>query len=237
MKPAEQAVSAILTYHSIDGIPAVTSINPELFRVQMEWLAASGIETTDLAGARQSHGRTSITFDDGYRNFLDHALPVLVQHGLPATLFVITSKCGVEADYLDWSALREIASAGVELGAHSVSHRDLTKLTEGEAVAEMEDSAKSIEDRIGVPVRFCAYPYGRSTRKLRDWAREAFTLSCGTRLAYLGGDDDPADLPRLDVFYLRRLALFRRLMSPAGRLYLAGRAALRQLREHWSGDE
>lgn len=237
MNPAERAPSAILTYHSIDEARAVTSVNRALFRAQMEWLAGSGVEVKGLGGVRGGAGRVAITFDDGYRNFGDEALPVLAALGLPSTVFVIAGKCGVERGYLDWGALREAASAGVEIGAHSMTHGDLAGMPEGEAIAEMEGSARTIEDRLGMRVRYCAYPYGRSTRGLREWARGAFALSCGTRLAYLGEGDDAADQPRLDVYYMRRMGLFRRMMSPAGRVYIAGRAALRELREQWSGRE
>lgn len=228
------APKAVLTYHSLDASGAVTSLNPAIFRCQMDWLAASNTPVLPLRQIRQAHAGLALTFDDGYRNLLVHAIPILAEKGFPATFFVNSSSADRGNPHLDWSALREAASAGIEIGSHGIEHLDLARVPLTQAIDQLDGCRRAIEDRLGVPVSTCAYPFGRSTPPLRDWARAAFHLSCGTRLRYLGSDDDTADLPRLDVYYLQSMAWFRRVLRPSGQAWLQLRALLRDARAHWS---
>lgn len=222
--------SAILTYHSLDSSGGVTSLAPDLFQLQMEWLAASGIPVVPLPSIRQNPGAVAITFDDGFRTFLTSALPVLRQYEMPATVFAVSGYCGRSGPWMSWEELAEAASQGVAIGAHGVNHVNLSKVPPARAVEELRESRQDLEDRLGVSVRVAAYPYGVSTPAVREWARHEFDLCCGTQLEFVTAASDAADLPRLDVYYLQRMWWFRRVTRPAGRGYLAVRAALRQVR-------
>src|SRR5512138_3597748 len=87
--------SIILTYHSLDDSGSVISIAPRLFREQMKSLQTSGLPVVSLEQVRTAPGSVALTFDDGYRNFLDCALPVLAEAGFPATVFAVTGFCGL----------------------------------------------------------------------------------------------------------------------------------------------
>ena len=237
-----QARSAILTFHSLDNSGSILSIPPARFRDQMEWLAGSGIPVAPLGELRNDSESIALTFDDGFRNFLQHGLPVLEKYRLPATVFVVTGYCGrnnrwpgqsprvSSLDLMSWAELREAAASGIELGAHTVNHPDLTGIPEPRVASELHDCKSAIEDRTGKPVRSFAYPYGATSPAVRERVRQQFEIACGTALRFAGPESDPLDLPRIDAYYLRRTPWFETLMTRPGGAYITTRRWLRRIR-------
>jgi peptidoglycan/xylan/chitin deacetylase (PgdA/CDA1 family) len=225
--------SAILLYHSIDASGDAFSTPPAVFRAQMEGLAESGLRCVRLQDAAAGPGAAALTFDDGYEDFLEQALPLLLEYGLPATLFVVSGQCGGPRRWvgrggagkrlLGWPQLRELVQAGIELGAHTVDHSDLTAVAPEEAVRQMADCRKEIEDRTGRPVTAFAYPYGRWNAAVKALARKEFQLACGMRTALADRGADRFELPRICEFYVRRRLWLRLLGRPEGRAWLAMR--------------
>jgi peptidoglycan/xylan/chitin deacetylase (PgdA/CDA1 family) len=236
------ARSAILTYHSLDASGSVISIHPDLFRRQMERLAACGTPVVRLADARTTFGVVALTFDDAFRNFATEALPVLKQYRFPATVFVVSGHAGARnnwgdrmsgipaLDLMSWDELRTAAWDGVELGAHSVRHPDFTKLPVEEVEREMIECRAVLEERTGSAVGSLAYPYGSSTREVRVLAARHFRAACGTTLDFVTPASDPFDLPRLDVYYLKRLDRFEAAVTGGGSAYLSLRRSMRAVR-------
>jgi peptidoglycan/xylan/chitin deacetylase (PgdA/CDA1 family) len=216
-----------------------------VFRAQMAFLAETRVPIVPLAEVRNTPGAVAITFDDGFRNFFKHALPVLQQYRFPATAFVVSNYCGGRNDWptqprssglpcaelMSWSEVEEISRAGIEIGSHTATHPRMGALTPAEIEEELSASRQAIEQRTGKPVRTLAYPYGESTPLVRAAVRHHFSWACGTRLAYLSPDSDNADLPRLDAYYLQNQFWFEALHSLRGRAYLGLRALLRELRQ------
>ncbi|HIJ74879.1 MAG TPA: polysaccharide deacetylase family protein [Candidatus Hydrogenedentes bacterium] len=158
----------ILTYHSVGTRKHDMNVAPEDFRAQMEWLAASH-EVLPLAAGVEAGRGIAVTFDDGYRDNLTNAAPVLQALGIPATVFVVTGRLGQTLDLGDhagasglmtWDEVREIRRMGVLVGAHTVSHRRLAALNEAEQRAEIEGAARHIEQHLGQPAAGFAYPFG-----------------------------------------------------------------------------
>jgi peptidoglycan/xylan/chitin deacetylase (PgdA/CDA1 family) len=236
------ASSVILMYHSLDPSGSVISLHPDVFGRQMEALAESGVAVVPLAKAIAVPGSVAITFDDGFRNFLDAAVPALRQYRFPATVFVVSGHCGRRNDWptqarglpslplMDGSGLKEAASAGVEIGAHTVHHPRLAELPAPVAEQEMRDCRTALEERTGSTVESLAYPNGISNRLLRSLAARHFRRACGTNLRTADAGSDPFDLPRIDVYYLRDLARFRSVISGRSGGYLAVRRTLRAMR-------
>ncbi len=137
--------SCILTYHSLDTSGSILSISPDLFQTQMAWLARSGMPVVSLAEVQATPHAVALTFDDGFRNFFEHALPVLERYRFPATVFVVSGFCGGRNDWptqprnagipilelMDWSEVQQAAQAGISIGCHTVNHPRLPLLPEG----------------------------------------------------------------------------------------------------------
>lgn len=235
--------SAILTYHSLDDSGSVISTPPSQFQRQMEFLAASGIPVLPLDQALHRPGSVAITFDDGFRNVLDHALPALERHGFPATIFVVSDYCGRGNNWpgqsagipslplMSWAELAGLP-VPISVGAHTATHPNLMRLPACECEREMSECQTRIEQSLGRPVRWLAYPYGASSPEVRSLAGHHFDLAVGTLLQFLPARWNPLDLPRIDTYYFRGRLSLERLFTPSGRLYLGARALLRKARQY-----
>ncbi|WP_338776927.1 polysaccharide deacetylase family protein [Streptomyces sp. DG1A-41] len=223
----------ILMYHAVATDPndatRALSVTPEAFAEQMSVLADRGLSpvtTAELAACWRS-GRALperpvlITFDDGYEGVHRHALPVLAKHGFPATLFVSTG--WIQGPYdtgggldtmLDWDQVRELAAAGVEIGGHSHSHPQLDQVSDATLRFELIHCKEIVADQLNtVPASF-AYPYGYSSRRVRQAVREtgyAQALAVGNGLARRA--QGPYALRRVTVRRGTDTAEFERLVE------------------------
>jgi peptidoglycan/xylan/chitin deacetylase (PgdA/CDA1 family) len=210
---------AILTYHSIDETGSVISIAERSFRRHVAWLAEGRVRVVPLetiTSVPPDQDAVAITFDDGLASFGAIAAPLLLQHGLPVTLFVVSDAVGSTNVWrgrqdsgipvqplLDWEQLGALQAAGVRLGAHTCTHPRLTAL-EGDALErEIVASKQRLARELGVDATTFAYPYGAMSPAARDLVARTFRYGCTTRLAALACEEDPALLPRLDSYYLR----------------------------------
>jgi len=238
--------SAILAYHSLDDSGSVISTPPSLFRRQMEFLASSGIPVVPLDQVLDRPGSVSITFDDGVQNLLEHAIPVLERYRLTATIFIVSGYCGrfnrypsqapsqaqglvPELPLLSWEEIRALPRL-ISVGAHTITHPNLTRLPAEECERELHECQGEMEQRLGRPVRWLAYPYGASSPQVRQLARRHFDLAVGTSLRFVSARSSRLDLPRIDTYYLRGGFPLERLFTGAGRVYIAFRNLLREFR-------
>jgi peptidoglycan/xylan/chitin deacetylase (PgdA/CDA1 family) len=212
-------MKAILTYHSVDESASVISVSEATFRRHVHWLASGRVRVVPLASLAtepEEHDAVAITFDDGLESFGRIAAPLLRDHGLPATLFVVTDAVGTTNVWrgrgdagipvfplLDWDALGLLTAYGVALGAHTCTHPDLATLDPAAAEREIVASKSRLARELGVDALTFAYPYGSVTTPARDVVKREFRVGVTTRLATLAPHDDPALLPRLDSYYLR----------------------------------
>lgn len=176
----------ILLYHYIRANPdprdvagRQLSVPPAEFARQMDWLAAHGYHPTTLERARLSLENASylpakpviLTFDDGYADLYTAAYPVLKRHAFPAMAFIPSSYPG-RPGYVTWAQLREMAGSGLLfVGSHTVGHIDLTRVGRDQAATEIARSKAELEDRLGQPVQYLAYPNGHSTAALQALTR------------------------------------------------------------------
>ena len=223
----------ILMYHAVGHRPADgaygLSVSPGAFRTQMEILARRGFTplTTAALGESWRTGRplpprpVLITFDDGYEGVHRHALPELAEHGFAATVFVTTGwlrgaydEGGALDTMLDWGQVRELASVGVEIGGHSHTHPQLDQLDDAVLRAETVRCREIVEAEMGAPPVSFAYPYGYSTRRVRQSVRAAgFAQSLAVGNALARRRQGPYALERVTVRRSTGPAEFARLVE------------------------
>ncbi len=174
----------VLMYHKVNDRPEnPISVPIGLFDEQMAVLGELGYEVVSLeavldhvAGLRPlPPGAVLITFDDGYRDILENALPVLRRHGYPAVIFVPIGYLddarplpheehlaaqGLVNKTLNWDELPELEAGGIRVESHGISHRPLADLDVDEAAREITLSKLRLEERLGRPVRAFAYVKG-----------------------------------------------------------------------------
>ncbi|MFN2450830.1 MAG: polysaccharide deacetylase family protein [Candidatus Dormibacteria bacterium] len=144
------------------------SVTPSDFQAQMRWLHEHGEHSVTLAQLRESlHGGAPLpahpvvlTFDDGFADFLTVAVPVLQRYDLTATVFAVSGFIDRPA-HLSVAQLQAVVRAGMVIGAHTVSHPDLTTLPTPAAEREIAGSKSSLEAWTGQMVTDFAYPAGR----------------------------------------------------------------------------
>ena len=175
--PGRSSVSVpILMYHYIRQPPSPTddrlgwglSTSPEDFRQQMNYLDDHGFHpvTLDhlrayLNGARTLPDRPVVlTFDDGYADLYTEAFPVLKQHHFRAVAYIVSGFVGNVGVSVTADQVREMDAYGIEIGAHTVNHVDLTKAG-GSVWYEVKGSKDALEALLGHPVLDFCYPSGR----------------------------------------------------------------------------
>ena len=175
---------SILVYHTIstrpEPLPGDIDISPERFAQQLRWLSRwSKVVRLEETLAPAKRGQVAITFDDGFRDNLTVALPLLEKYRLPITLFVTAGFVGRD-DYLSLEELREISRHPlVTIGAHGLWHRHFTQLSIDDARFELVESRRLLEQMTGRVVDLMAWPYGECNAQL-----EELSDKCGYRASW-----------------------------------------------------
>jgi peptidoglycan/xylan/chitin deacetylase (PgdA/CDA1 family) len=244
----------ILTYHSIDPSGSVISTRKEKFRAQMEHVRDAGFRVISLRELVRRMGRSDplpdrplvITFDDGFKSVYEAAYPTLREFGFPATVFLIAGRCGQINQWsdqsgiaphlalLDWEEIAEMSDNGVEFGAHTLTHPNLSRISIEKAAAEIVGSKTLIQERLDREVSFFAYPYGRMTPQIQNLVRQHFDGACSTELRLAQTASDRHFLPRIEMYYFSRNERFHTLGRPPFHRYVAWRRALRGVRRLWA---
>ncbi len=240
----------ILTYHSIDESKSVISTAPEVFRRQMKRLKEMNYQIVTLKNLIElfaekkaiSAKTVALTFDDGFQNFHTQAFPVLEEFGFKATVFLVTGHIGRYNDWagnppdlprsklLSWREIEELSEAGIEFGAHTVTHPDLTKISEVKIKREIVESKALIEEKLGIRAKSFAYPFGKFNASVREVAAANFQAACSTNLGKLQKSSDFYALERIDTYYLSNEKIFNALSSNSFDLYLKFRQMMRRFK-------
>ncbi len=238
----------VLCYHAIsDSWDCSLAVHPTRFRKQLEMLARrgyQGVAFTELVEGDSRGKRVAVTFDDGFRSVLEHALPALEEVGWPATMFVVTNfgegtgplrwpgidhwlgtRHAGELRALQWTELRKLTDAGWEVGSHTASHPRLTQLTDAQARRELAESRQACEQHLGAPCSSVAYPYGDCNGAVADIAAAA-GYRAGAALPPRLHPPVPMRWPRVGVYHRDWLSRFALKASPV----------VRRLRTRQAGD-
>jgi len=223
----------ILMYHQVDTPLSERERRfctpPDEFARQMEALVEGGFTPLSLdetlaclrGQASWPSKAVHVTFDDGFTGVLEHALPVLQRLSIPATLFAVSDRLGMDNDWMHsrgfpkrdimtGDQIKALRAGGMTIGSHTRSHVRLTEIS-AEAVAdEVRTSKQRIEDLLGEPVHYFAYPYGLQDGAVRNAVENAgYLAACSTRSGFNRPGEDLYLLRRIDVFGTDRLWQFR----------------------------
>jgi peptidoglycan/xylan/chitin deacetylase (PgdA/CDA1 family) len=212
--PAEGAASTtsrlrvppVLMYHSISPsrLPDPHRVRVHPGRLDrhlglLRRLGLRGVSLAELMAARdrgEARGLVGLTFDDGYADFLEHAVPVLARHGMTATLYVVAGLLGGENDWddgprlrlLDADGVRAVAAAGHEVGSHTLTHVRLADADPATVTREVAESRRVLQEVLQAEVPGFCYPWGSFDAAAADAARAA-----GYDHACVTGDYVPGD--------------------------------------------
>ena len=214
----------VLMYHKVNDLPNNRmSIPPSLFDEQMAQLRELGYTVVDLDAVLAHYlehaplppGAVLITFDDGYRDNLVNAAPVLQRHGYAAVQFVpiafvgetrplphenYLAAHGVHNPTVDWDEIRSLESYGVRIESHGISHKPLAELEIDEAAREIAISKLTLEERLGRRVR--AFSYVKGSEADYKPVHPSLVRQAGYDIAFTAVSG--ANSPRSDPLQLRR---------------------------------
>ncbi len=183
----QPAAIPVLMYHHLAQLPQNPTpletdwtVAPNAFESQMKGLIARGFHSITisqlaafLTGSQPLPTKPiAITFDDGWVDDYSVAFSILKTNHLVGTFFVYTNVLG-HPKYLSWAQLKEMSDAGMEIGSHTLSHAHLKALAHNEAVKEVADSKKLLEQRLGKSVFAFAYPFGEYNSDVTDMVKKA----------------------------------------------------------------
>lgn len=220
----------ILCYHSVQSHwKSPLAVEPADFARQCRWLAhrrrvvplREAIPLLDRRG-RLPRGMVSLTFDDGFEALYHHALPLLVRHRLPATVFLVAQTLTPEGRPVDWvdsappeplttltrDQVREMQAAGVDFQSHSYAHHTLTELSFDDCVRDLRDSRDYLADVLGRPVTSLAYPRGKHDERVRRAARHA-GYDHAFALPEVAEEPGPFAIPRVGIYQGNGMATVR----------------------------
>jgi peptidoglycan/xylan/chitin deacetylase (PgdA/CDA1 family) len=214
--PDRKLVVPILMYHRINVVtpstPAVSrslTVSPAVFARQMTWLKQRGFYTVTQAelfaalmcGRRLAPKPIMITFDDGYQDVFFKASLVLSRLGMRATAYVISGRISAgDPSFLTWQLLHALERRGIEVGSHTVAHRDMTTLADRELLADLVRSRRALERKLRHRVPWLAYPFGAYDERVASFARRAgYLLAVTTHSGVLQSARAPLELRRVRV--------------------------------------
>ncbi len=242
-------------YHALADLRSPISCPPRRFAEHLRWLHAAGVVTWTVAdlvswlvrGAPPTPPAVVLTFDDGFRSVLEHGLPALARYGYRGTVFVVSGHVGGRNDWptqpagvprwplLAWAELRTLAAAGMEIGAHSVTHPWLPGLTPADLRHEVVGSKRALEQGLGQPVHSFAYPYGGHDTAVRRLVAATYSGACAAEAGRATAASDRWRLPRVEVRHVDARFFFHRLGRPGLEAWIRGRGLLRDLRARGTG--
>ena len=223
---AHAGTGAIFMYHHVSPTVArgpyarALTVTPDEFRAQLIWLAAHGCTTAlvdqllrDAQLGRLAPCEAALTFDDGYDDGARFALPLLERFHAVATFYVSTGLVG-SPGHLSTAQLRALRAAGMEIGAHTVHHVDLTAIGAGRVRQEIDASAAALRAWLGTSTTTFAYPSGKFNRSvIADVRAASFGNAVTTEPGHVVADQDPYELPRYRVLHGRGTSLLQRVFG------------------------
>ncbi len=213
ISPSEVFVSPavpILMYHHIQDYPygkdlssVSIFVSPANFEAQLNWLALNNFQTVNLSyfqnPTRISGKPIVLTFDDGYQDAYDQVFPMLRKYGFAATFYPIVNNID-KSGFLTKKEILEMQASGMTFGSHSLSHPNLTEISESQAQQEIYASKIILQQITGKEVLDFCYPGGKLNQNaINIVANSGYRTAVTTSNKINLGKTDSFQLNRLDI--------------------------------------
>jgi peptidoglycan/xylan/chitin deacetylase (PgdA/CDA1 family) len=197
-------------------------VSPERFSEHMKALQRCGMRPCSIehfvawldGQATLDQGTFLLTFDDGFLGVYEHAFPLLSKMGWPATVFLVSSLIGKDDEWalrenpsgttyplLRQREIEKMGRTGFSFHSHTRNHPDLTKLPQDALAEELIGARQDLQDLLGHPIRYLAYPYGRYDEKVLEATKAAgYSAAFCVQPGFNRRDVDRYRIRRLDVF-------------------------------------
>jgi peptidoglycan/xylan/chitin deacetylase (PgdA/CDA1 family) len=177
--------AVVLMYHRIgqagsgDPRAEMYTVGPDTFGAHLDELLASRCQPLpfDAVADAWATGRphppkaVAVTFDDGHDSDISHALPALLERGLHAAFFVTPAWVGLPG-FVSWPEVRELAAAGMAVGAHGLDHTALASLDDADLRRHLREGRRLFEARLGMSPEYMSLPGGSGSARVLGFARE-----------------------------------------------------------------
>ncbi len=161
-----------------------------------------------------------LTFDDGYCDFSEYAWPILKKYGFNATVFLVSDQIGgfnvwdyhygERVPLMNISEIQQLISQGVEFGSHTCSHQPLTAISNEEIVTEATRSRRLLQEKLGIPIKSIAYPYGAVDDIVKHFfgaCGYTYGVTCDYSFSHF--NNDLLMLPRIEIEGTNNLLSFK----------------------------
>ncbi len=223
----------IFCYHSISNGKWDFSISRKNFKKQIEYLSGKYefISLNDVY--RYLNGKKEIkkpsvvlTFDDGYKDIYE-IKNYLKSKGIKPTVFVFSepkkiSRYELDNDlkFLSKTEIKNLKKAGWEIGSHTATHPNMAKLSDEQILREVKYSKKSLQEELGFPIKYIAYPKGKYNERILEVAKKAgYRLGLSMNDGLITPGINPLVLPRIGVDGTHIFHEFKVLPSPRPALF------------------
>jgi len=218
-------------FHSIASMPKGTvmrslHVPPKLFKLQMWLLKIMGYQGLSMSKLQpyligKKVGKVvGITFDDGFKNNLTNALPILKKMGFSATCYIISQKIGGinewdldkgidENPLMDENEINEWIESGMEIGSHSQNHVRLAECNIDIATTEIKQSRVDLETKFGHPIEHFCYPYGNYNDEIVTIAKASgYSTATTINRGRVKSNNNLLTLPRISITHRTFAHLF-----------------------------
>ena len=232
----------VLSYHSISDETSPVSLNIRIFEKQINFLRKLGYVTINFNEIDPNKkNQIIITFDDGYKDILINALPILKRNNFKATCFFVTNQIGKNNHWdkqkenfknkniMSHEDIRIWFNSGMSVQSHSHNHLDLTKLSNIDIIKELEISKKFFKDKLDIEAEVFCYPFGKVNKNVYEFTKKIYKNSVTTnRSRYNINKHNPFLIPRIDMgknisltkLYLKLKTIYEDIKYKSNELYL-----------------
>ena len=215
---APSFAAVILQYHHVSNdTPKITSISPSQFSAHLALLKEKQYTVIALPellkkmeAGQDLTNHVAITFDDGYINLLEHAVPELERYQYPYTIFVNPDVVDKKVkNFLTWADLKKLGENGATIANHGLHHDSLARIPTGTSVEEWTQmqgqqilqAEARIKEQTGQSVRLYAYPYGEYIPQVQQWFKENNFTAFSQQSGAVASFTDKTQIPRFPVSY------------------------------------